>query len=228
MHSTLRLCATALLAVALVSSPRAQRPDVPATLAAQIDRIFKERAYDAPRFGPARWQPDGKAYAIVERQAGGGAEIARYDAATGATIGRSRKRASQSATIRGHPTAGSSWYSPTRSGCGGRTREATTASSTSRRAEPGDAEKLGGAAPEASLMFAKFSPDAHPRRLRARRTTSTSSSIADRRGATADERRTSLLKVRRGRRHGRYDRERHVGLGQRGGARHPRRLSLES
>src|SRR5688500_4953380 len=84
MHSTPSLCAMALLAVALVSSPTAQQSDPHAPLRAQIDRIFKERAYDAPRFGPARWQPDGKAYAIVERQAAGGAEIARYDAATGA------------------------------------------------------------------------------------------------------------------------------------------------
>ena len=53
---------------------------------AQIDRIFKDREFNPPRFGPARWLPDGTAYAIVERPAGGadGAEIARYDAATGA------------------------------------------------------------------------------------------------------------------------------------------------
>ncbi len=36
-------------------------------LTAQIDRIFKTKDYDAPRFGPARWLPDGTAYAIVER-----------------------------------------------------------------------------------------------------------------------------------------------------------------
>src|SRR5687767_13858453 len=79
-----RLLATAALGAALISAPRAQQPpDAAAPLRAQIDRIFKDRAYDAPRFGPARWQPDGQAYAIVERQADGGAEIARYDAATG-------------------------------------------------------------------------------------------------------------------------------------------------
>src|SRR5687767_7028281 len=84
MHPTKRSHAIAVLALALVSSVAAQQSDPHAPLRAQIDRIFKERAYDAPRFGPARWQPDGKAYAIVERQAAGGAEIARYDAATGA------------------------------------------------------------------------------------------------------------------------------------------------
>ena len=36
-------------------------------LSAQIDRIFKAREFEPPRFGPARWLPDGTAYAIVER-----------------------------------------------------------------------------------------------------------------------------------------------------------------
>src|SRR5262245_38996252 len=45
----------------------AQSSDRAAVLRAQIDRIFLTREYDAPRFGPARWLPDGTAYAIVER-----------------------------------------------------------------------------------------------------------------------------------------------------------------
>src|SRR5206468_2237223 len=53
-----------------------------AALQEQIDRIFADRAYDTPRFGPARWLPDGTAYAIVERS-GDESQIARYDAATG-------------------------------------------------------------------------------------------------------------------------------------------------
>ena len=84
MHPSRRcLRASPSSAVALVASPRAQQADVAAAFRAQIDRIYTEHAYDAPRFGPARWLPDGTAYAIVERD-GGGAEIARYDAATGA------------------------------------------------------------------------------------------------------------------------------------------------
>ena len=52
---------------------RADRPDL------QGARV------QPPRFGPARWLPDGTAYAIVERPAAGeGSEIVRYDAATGA------------------------------------------------------------------------------------------------------------------------------------------------
>ncbi len=69
----------------LAATVQTQQVDRPAALRAQIDRIFKERAYAAPRFGPARWLPDGTAYAIVEQPKGGsGSEIARYDAVTGA------------------------------------------------------------------------------------------------------------------------------------------------
>src|SRR3954462_1788729 len=84
MQPSRRFTALALLAVALVSTARAQQQaDPAAAVRAQVDRIFKENAYQAPRFGPARWLPDGSAYAIVERT-GNGTEIARYDAASGA------------------------------------------------------------------------------------------------------------------------------------------------
>ena len=75
-----------LAAAALVlAGVQAQEADRAAALRVQIDRIFKDQAYAAPRFGPARWLPDGTAYAIVERPDGaGGSEIARYDAVTGA------------------------------------------------------------------------------------------------------------------------------------------------
>jgi dipeptidyl-peptidase 4 len=64
----------------------AQQADRWSAVRAQIDRIYKAREYEPPRFGPARWLPDSSAYAIVERPAGekGGSEIVRYDAATGA------------------------------------------------------------------------------------------------------------------------------------------------
>jgi dipeptidyl-peptidase-4 len=61
----------------------ARQADRASALRAQIDRIYKTREFDPPRFGPARWLPDGTAYAIVERPASGGSEIVRYDAATG-------------------------------------------------------------------------------------------------------------------------------------------------
>src|SRR5205814_9875320 len=78
-----RFLMVALVGVALAAAPRAQQPAAGEPLQAQIDRIFKDRAYDTPRFGPARWLPDGSAYAIVERGTSG-TEIARYDAATDA------------------------------------------------------------------------------------------------------------------------------------------------
>ena len=77
------LAFSALAFVAAIAAPHAQAPDRASVLAAQIDRIFKERAFDAPRFGPARWRPDGASYATVERGSGG-SEIDTYEAATGA------------------------------------------------------------------------------------------------------------------------------------------------
>ena len=50
---------------------RAAGPDCAGALRAQIDRIYTQQAFAAPRFGPARWMPDGTAYAIVERACGG-------------------------------------------------------------------------------------------------------------------------------------------------------------
>jgi dipeptidyl-peptidase-4 len=90
MHLSRRLSAIAL-AVAFVTSARAQQADVATALRAQLDRIYTQHAYDPPRFGPARWLPDGTAYAIVERNEGG-AEIARYDAVTGARSVLARTR----------------------------------------------------------------------------------------------------------------------------------------
>src|SRR3954467_8770125 len=156
MHPPRRLYAIAALAVAIVSSPRAQS-DVAATLRAQIDRIYTENAYAAPRFGPARWLPDGVAYAIVERGEQG-AEIARYDAATGAR--------SVLATTK-LDVDDYSWSSD-----GKRLLVFTNTKKVWRQntrgdyyvidvaGAPGVEKKLGGTAPESSLMFAKFSPDA--------------------------------------------------------------------
>ena len=76
------LCA-AVVATATLQAQQAV--SARAALEQQIDRIFKAREYDPPRFGPARWLPDGTAYAIVERPKGSAnvSEIVRYEAATG-------------------------------------------------------------------------------------------------------------------------------------------------
>ena len=83
MRSRRFIVVTAAIAAVFVHLD-AWQADRTAALVGRIDRIFKAREFDPPRFGPARWLSGGTAYAIVERQSGGGSEIARYDAATGA------------------------------------------------------------------------------------------------------------------------------------------------
>src|SRR5712691_9859630 len=78
-----------LLAVAVAvagAAPQAQQTDRGRALDEQIGRIFQARDYEVPRFGPARWLPDGTAYSTVERAAdrAGGWDLVRYDAGTGA------------------------------------------------------------------------------------------------------------------------------------------------
>lgn len=156
------------LAVAVLLSGVAasgQQSEPRQALTRQIDRIFKTSDYAAPRFGPARWLPDGSAYAIVERSAGG-SEIVRYDAATGAravTVAASR-------LVPSGATAGLDIEDYAWSSDGKRLliftntrkvwRDNTRGDYWVLDVESGRLRKIGGAAPEASLMFAKFSPDA--------------------------------------------------------------------
>jgi len=79
-----RLSLLVVLVGSVLAVGHAQQPSTATALDAQIDRIFRDHAYQAPRFGPARWLPDGSAYAIVEDAAAGGSEIVKYDAASGA------------------------------------------------------------------------------------------------------------------------------------------------
>src|SRR5262249_41366816 len=79
--------ATVAFAVLLaVAVPHAQQSDRARALDAQIGRIFEAREYEVPRFGPARWLPDGMSYTTVERGSDDGRapEIVRYDAKSGA------------------------------------------------------------------------------------------------------------------------------------------------
>jgi dipeptidyl-peptidase-4 len=145
----------AVLAVVLITSPAAQQSDTQSALRAQIDRIYKDNAYAAPRFGPARWLPDGTAYAIVERR-DGGAEIARYDAATGtrsvlATVKLDVDDYSWSTDAK-HLLV----FTNTKKVWRQHTRGDYYVLDVAR----GSQKKLGAEAPESSLMFAKFSPDA--------------------------------------------------------------------
>src|SRR6185436_766980 len=151
-----------LLAGAIVSG---QQTGPREALTQQIDRIFKTSEYAAPRFGPARWLPDGRSYAIVERT-GGGSEIARYDADSGArTVSVAAARLVPPGAKTGLDIDDYAWSSD-----GKRLLIFTNTRKVWRDDTRGDywvldidggrLHKLGGSAPEASLMFAKFSPDA--------------------------------------------------------------------
>lgn len=162
------VAAGALVPILFMCSPAGAQPAPPAqALYDQIDRIFQKREYDAPRFGPARWLPGRSAYAIVEPVAapGTGREIVRYDAATGA---RSILVAAALLTPKGAgaplDVSDYAW-----SADGARLLVFTNTRKVWRDNTRGDywvltlgsgsLRKLGGDAPEASLMFAKFSPD---------------------------------------------------------------------
>ncbi|MBX7183602.1 MAG: S9 family peptidase [Vicinamibacteria bacterium] len=165
---TKRLRDGVLLALIFVCVPvEAQPAGTAQALYDQIDRIFQKREYDAPRFGPARWLPGGSAYAIVEAVAapGKGREIVRYDAATGA---RSILVPASSMTPPGAEApldvSDYAWSSD-----GARLliftntrkvwRDNTRGDYWVLNLQGGGLRKLGGDGPEASLMFAKFSPD---------------------------------------------------------------------
>jgi dipeptidyl-peptidase-4 len=153
---TLILCAPIL---------RAQQADPAATLRAQIDQIFKDHVYDAPRFGPARWLPDGTAYAIVERVQDGGAEIARYDAATGTRAVLIRPSQLVPAGAKAPLDIDDYQWSSD----GKRLLIFTNTAKVWRQHTRGDywildvaggaLHQLGTGAPASSLMFATFSPD---------------------------------------------------------------------
>jgi hypothetical protein len=83
MPRTIRAALVALSVVAGVAL-HGQETDRVRAVHAQIDRIFKDRAYEPPTWGPAHWLSDGSAYTVVENQGSARSEIVRYDGITGA------------------------------------------------------------------------------------------------------------------------------------------------
>jgi dipeptidyl-peptidase-4 len=153
----------AFILIALSARLSAQAAD-PSRLTLQ--RIFASRDFFGQRFGPARWQAAGDAYTTLELSVGGGTDIVRYDAASGA-------RTVLVAAARLIPTGASeaieiedySW-SPD----GKRLLVFTNSQRVWRENTRGDfwvldlgswrLRKLGGeSAKPSTLMFAKFSPD---------------------------------------------------------------------
>ncbi|MET0619013.1 MAG: S9 family peptidase [Thermoanaerobaculia bacterium] len=136
-------------------------------LSAQLDRIYNQSAYKEKKFGPFQWLEGGKAYTTVEPSAGTpkGKDIVRYDSATGA-----RRVLVPAASL--VPAAGQTPLDPEEyswSADGRKLLIFTNTRKVWRKNTRGDywvldvasgkLQKLGAGKPEASLMFAKFSPD---------------------------------------------------------------------
>lgn len=145
----------------------AQQDERARALDEQIGRIFDEREYAVPRFGPARWRPDGASYTTVEpaESPKGASDIVRYDAATGAravlVAGARLVPAGQATALAIDDYAWSSdgrrllIFTNTKKVW----RDNTRGDYWVLGLEDGALARLGGNAPESSLMFAKFSPD---------------------------------------------------------------------
>ncbi len=129
-------------------------------LNARLKRIFGSSDFAARRFGPIRWQGGGSAYTTLE-----GSEIVEHDTATGKpTVLVS---AAQLTPPAGKPLEIDDYQWSADSS---RLLIFTNTKKVWRYNTRGDywvldrksgkIRKLGGAAPESSLMFAKFSPDA--------------------------------------------------------------------
>jgi dipeptidyl-peptidase-4 len=157
-----------LVGVALAAaSVSAQQNDRRVALDDQLGRIFVSSEYSVPRFGPARWLPDGTAYTTVEKSAerADAWDIVRYEAATGArsiVLAGTRLVPPGASTPLGIDNYA---WSPD----GKRLLIFTNTKKVWRDNTRGDywildlasgsLKKLGGTAPESSLMFARFSPD---------------------------------------------------------------------
>jgi dipeptidyl-peptidase-4 len=136
-------------------------------LDARLVRIFTDRTYDVPRFGPARWLSDGSGYTTVEPSTatGGGSDIVRYATTTGerqVLVAATRLVPADRTTPL--DIADYAWSSD-----GRRLLVFTNTTRVWRQHTRGDywvldlasgrLRKLGGSASPSTLMFAKFSPD---------------------------------------------------------------------
>ncbi|HET6362148.1 MAG TPA: DPP IV N-terminal domain-containing protein, partial [Gemmatimonadota bacterium] len=155
-----------VLALALTTAaPLSAQSSDPGALT--LERIFASEEFQGDRFGPARWLEGGAAYTTVEPSATveGGSDIVRYDAVSGARevwIPASRlvpDGAREALEVEDYA------WSP----AGGEVLIFTNSARVWRDNTRGDywildrdsgnLRKLGGDAPESTLMFAKFSPD---------------------------------------------------------------------
>ena len=157
----MRLHRSLLLLVAVTTPLLGQGSDPRLTL----QRIFASRDFFGERFGPAKWLASGDAYTTLELAVGGGTDIVRYDAATGArTVIVPSARLIPAGASDAIDIEDYSW-SPD----GKRLLVFTNSQRVWRENTRGDfwvldvgswrLRKLGGGAKPSTLMFAKFSPD---------------------------------------------------------------------
>ena len=162
-----RVWVGALVVIALTVTAGARQDARTEALEAQLGRIFNEQAYAVPRFGPARWLPDGSGYTTVERapQGGVGSDIIRYDAVSG----ERRVLVAGARLVPSGTTAPLSIADYVWSDDGRHLLVFTNTRRVWRDHTRGDywvldlttgrLHKLGGNAAAATLMFAKFAPD---------------------------------------------------------------------
>ncbi len=130
-----------------------------------LDQLFRDNEFAARGFRPTRWLGEGDAYTTLERAEGGGTDIVRYDAATGArqvlvpAISLTPRGASQALPVRAY-----SWsedgrkllvFTNTRKVWRDHTRGDYWVLDVDR----GTLRQLGTDFDATWLMFAKFSPD---------------------------------------------------------------------
>ena len=135
-------------------------------LGEQLQRIFQGRDYRPETFGPAVWFDDNRSYGMVERTGAGGAqELVEYDATSGArTVLADASLLTPKGAAAPLSIAGYAWTADRH-----RALIFTNTRPVWRQNTRGDywlldrdsrsLRKIGGDAPESSLMFAKLSPD---------------------------------------------------------------------
>jgi dipeptidyl-peptidase-4 len=159
------VAALLLLTPVLLSGRQAVPPAAPA--ADMVDRIFKSREFSAPPAAPLLWLDGGASYALIEPAGDGrGANLVKYDSATGAK----REVAISAAQLTPKGAQPLAVEDLTWSADEQRVLVFTNSRRVWRTNSRGDywlldrktgaLKKLGGSAPEASLMYAQFNPDA--------------------------------------------------------------------
>src|ERR1700728_106624 len=161
------------LAISLLASICWTKPAAASDLASTLDRMFNRHEFDAKQFGPARWIENGAAYTTLEPspdfpqtsdEEDAPQDIVRYETATGQR--RILVQASELVSSSGAKPLSIENYAW--SDDAKRLLVYTNSKKVWRRNTRGDywvldlatrkLLKLGGDAPESSLMFAKFAP----------------------------------------------------------------------